>query len=63
MVATGGAPYSLAVDPTGRFAYAPNIDALTVSAFTIDATSGVLTPMAGPAAVTGFGPLGIALSR
>ena len=61
--AAGDTPDSVVVDPTGRFAYAPSIDTGIVSAFTIDATSGVLSPMGGPAATTGIGSLGIALSR
>ena len=43
--------------------YAPNIDASTVAAFIIDATTGALAPIAGPPAATGSSPLGITLSR
>jgi DNA-binding beta-propeller fold protein YncE len=56
-------PYSIAVDPTGKFAYAPNIDASTVSAFAIDPTSGALTLLGGAPVPTGLAPLGITLSR
>jgi DNA-binding beta-propeller fold protein YncE len=35
----------VAVDPSGKFAYVANAGAGTVSAFTIDTTTGVLTPI------------------
>lgn len=39
--------YSLTVDPTGKFVYAASIQSGSVSAYTIDATTGALTPVAG----------------
>ena len=45
----GLAPLHIALDPTGKFLYAANINMQdsTVSAFTIDVSSGVLTPVSG----------------
>lgn len=43
----GESPYSVAVDPSGRFVYAVAIDAVGVYGFTINSTTGVLTAMSG----------------
>ena len=43
----GASPYGVAIDPTGRFLYEPNIFSNNVYGYTIDATSGTLTPAAG----------------
>src|SRR3972149_189299 len=48
-VMTGGnGPNSVAVDPSGNFVYVANIVSDNVSAFTIDASSGALTPVSCP---------------
>jgi DNA-binding beta-propeller fold protein YncE len=44
----GGDPVGLAVDPSGRFAYAIDGRGGAVSAFTIDANSGALAPIGSP---------------
>jgi 6-phosphogluconolactonase (cycloisomerase 2 family) len=44
---TGDLPYDVAITPAGTFVYIPNYNDATISAFSIDATSGVLTPIAG----------------
>ncbi len=58
-VAVCGGPLSanaVAVDPTGKFAYVTNCVSGNVSAYTIDATSGALTPVAGSPFAAGDGP-------
>lgn len=60
----GSFPVSVAVDPTGQFLYAANCasfnclgaDFGTVSAFTIDSTTGALTPLAGSPFAAGREP-------
>src|ERR1700735_1641578 len=59
-------PESMVVDHSGRFAYVANIvsngsDLATISMFTIDSTTGVLTPTTPPTIGTGFLPQGIGI--
>ncbi|HVV48438.1 MAG TPA: beta-propeller fold lactonase family protein, partial [Polyangia bacterium] len=50
-------PYSVAVDPGGRFVYLGNDDANLVSAFSLDPATGALAPTAGsPFTVNGLQP-------
>jgi 6-phosphogluconolactonase (cycloisomerase 2 family) len=42
-----GGPWSIAVDPKGRFAYAVNVANDTISAYAIDGNTGALTPLPG----------------
>jgi 6-phosphogluconolactonase (cycloisomerase 2 family) len=42
----GPTPYSVAVDPQGRFVYVPS-DGAGVTVFSVDAVTGILTPVAG----------------
>ncbi len=42
-IAAGTSPSSVAVDPSGKFAYVANADSNTVSMYTINATTGALT--------------------
>jgi 6-phosphogluconolactonase (cycloisomerase 2 family) len=50
-------PYSLAIDPAGRFVYVGNDDANLLSVFSLDPASGALAPIAGsPFNVTGLQP-------
>jgi 6-phosphogluconolactonase (cycloisomerase 2 family) len=42
----GPAPYSVAVDPEGRFVYVPS-DGAGIAVFSVDAPTGALTPIAG----------------
>ena len=47
---------------TPGFAYVPNHGSNTVSAYTIDATTGALTSVAGSPFATGTGPFAVAVS-
>ena len=56
----------MVVDPAGRFAYVANLmsnasDEATISMFTVDSSSGVLTPTTPATVPTGFFPQGIAI--
>jgi 6-phosphogluconolactonase len=42
-----GGPWSIAVDPNGRFAYASNVANDTISGYAIDGATGALTPVPG----------------
>jgi 6-phosphogluconolactonase len=55
-------PSSIAVDPTGKFAYVANSVTNTVSAFAIAPTSGALTPISGSPFPAGLQPAAIAIS-
>jgi 6-phosphogluconolactonase (cycloisomerase 2 family) len=44
---TGGEPFDVAVTPASTFAYIPNFKDGTISAFSIDPTTGILTEIAG----------------
>jgi len=57
------APNDNAVDATGRFLYVANMNCGSVSAFSIDATTGKLTDVAGSPFPAGSGPYGVAISR
>jgi 6-phosphogluconolactonase len=51
------APYSVAIDPAGRFVYVGNDDANQLSAFSLDAATGTLNPIAGsPFTANGLQP-------
>lgn len=70
-VATGStpqepAPESMVADRAGRFVYVANLvsnasDAATISMYTIDPTTGILTPTTPATVPTGFLPQGIAI--
>lgn len=58
--------YSMAVDPSGKFAYVPNFSGFilvpgSVQGYTIDSTSGALTPISGSPVPTGPNPTSIAI--
>jgi len=62
---TGSDPSSLTLDPSGKFVYVANTADATISAFTLDSTSGALSVVTGspfPSGGNGTinGPLGIA---
>ncbi len=61
----GVTPFAVAVDPKGKFVYVANsgtaLVAGTVSAFSINATSGALTPVAGSPFAFGLFPLTLAV--
>ena len=52
-VAAGAYPDAIAIDPLGKWAYVVNGDANTVSQYTINQTTGALTPMSTPTVATG----------
>jgi len=56
-VATGGYP-SVTVDPSGRFAYSIN-GSNNISGYTIDASSGALTPLPGSPFAAELGPFSV----
>lgn len=62
-VAAGTNPVSVAVDPSGKFAYVANLGSHSVSAFSINATTGALTPLGSPTFATGLSPTGVTTSR
>jgi len=47
-ITSGLTPFSIGIDPTGRFAYAANIDSDSVSAYNINPSTGVLSAMSVP---------------
>jgi 6-phosphogluconolactonase len=62
---TGSDPSSLTTDPSGKFVYVADTADATISAFTLDSTSGALSVVAGSPFPSGgqgtnHGPLGIA---
>jgi DNA-binding beta-propeller fold protein YncE len=59
--ATGGAPFSITVDPKGRFAYVANLDSRNVSAYRLNASTGALAPAVTPTIPTGNRPASVAV--
>jgi 6-phosphogluconolactonase (cycloisomerase 2 family) len=56
-------PNSVAVDPSGRFAYVANSLATTVSVYNINATTGALSPISGsPSFTTGPNPASVTVN-
>jgi DNA-binding beta-propeller fold protein YncE len=47
LLASGLSPFSVTVDPSGRFAYVTHRGSNNISGYTITATTGALTPIAG----------------
>src|ERR1035441_5883316 len=65
-VYTGPIPFDLAVSPNGKFAYVVNNDSgmgndIGVAQYTVDSTTGVLTPSTSEWVATGDGPTAIAV--
>jgi len=66
--AAGSGPRSVAVDPSGKFTYVANQCGVTctvngnVSAYTIDSTTGALTPVSGSPFAAGSFPLSVAIA-
>src|SRR6185503_15174225 len=58
----GANPNSIAVDPSGKFAYVANSASSSVSAYTIDAGTGALGAVAGSPFFTQFGALARAVA-
>ncbi len=55
----GQSPYSVAVDPAGKFAYVANEGSNTVSAYTIDSDTGALKAISCSTCSTGEGPTAV----
>ncbi len=68
-IGTGGNAFGaedMVVDPAGRFAYVANLmsnadDEATIAMFTVNSSTGVLTPTTPPTVPTGFLPQGIGI--
>src|SRR6266852_999651 len=60
-IAAGSNPVSVAVDPSGKFAYVANFNSNDVSMYTIDVTTGTLTSIAPWALATGSNPMSVAV--
>jgi hypothetical protein len=52
-------PAAVSVDASGRFAYVVNRDSNTVSAYSINPSTGALTPLATPDFATGAAPVSV----
>jgi 6-phosphogluconolactonase len=59
--ATESFPLSMAVHPTGKFAYVVNNASFSVSGYTITATNGALTPIPGSPFAAGVSPIFVAV--
>jgi DNA-binding beta-propeller fold protein YncE len=57
----GNLPVAIAVDPTGSYAYVVNQMDATLSAFSIDSSSGALTSVSGSPFATGTSPNSVAI--
>ena len=58
--AAGFGPYSVTVDPSGRFAYVANVGLFEhVSAYTINSSTGALRAVSGSPFAAGNGPLSV----
>jgi 6-phosphogluconolactonase (cycloisomerase 2 family) len=61
-VATGAKPVAIAIDPSSQHLYALNQGSNNISAYSIDATTGVLTPLVGSPFATLTNPVSFALT-
>jgi hypothetical protein len=59
--ATGSLPNSIAIDPSGKFAYVGNMGSNSISGYAIDGTTGALNPILGSPFATGGGPSSVAI--
>jgi 6-phosphogluconolactonase (cycloisomerase 2 family) len=59
--ATGINPFSISIDKTGNFVYVGNDGSASISEFTLNGTTGVLTPVAGSPVAAGTSPDFIAI--
>lgn len=60
-IAAGGGTHAFTIDSTGRFAYAANFNDNTVAAYTVNASTGVLTAVGAPVPVGGFNPRSVSV--
>jgi 6-phosphogluconolactonase (cycloisomerase 2 family) len=61
LFATGLNPFSVSVDSTDHFVYTGNDQSANISEFTLDITTGILTPIAGSPVAAGKNPDFIAI--
>jgi len=59
----GGSPISAAFDPTGSFLFAANVNSNNISAFTINQSSGILSPASGSPFPSGPNPQSVAITQ
>src|SRR3984893_8329454 len=60
---SGNSPVSAAIDPTGSFLFTANVNSNSVSAFTINLNTGILTPVAGSPFAAGASPQSVAIQH
>ena len=58
----GSDPLFITVDPSGKYAYTANEQSADISAYAIDGTTGVLTPVAGGPFTAGIDPFTVSIS-
>ena len=58
----GRSPNSVTVDPTGQFAYVANFGDNTVSAYTINSSTGALNAVGGSPFAAGNAPYSVAIA-
>ncbi|MFZ3266319.1 MAG: beta-propeller fold lactonase family protein [Terriglobales bacterium] len=59
----GDSPISAAIDPKGLFLFAANVNSNSVSAFTINQSSGILTPVTGSPFASGRSPQSVVIEH
>lgn len=60
---SGDSPISAAIDPKGLFLFAANVNSNTVSAFTINQNSGIITPVVGSPFPSGRNPQSVVVEH
>jgi YVTN family beta-propeller protein len=60
-IAAGSFPSSIAIEPSGKFAYVANSVSNDISIYSIDAATGVLTPFVTGTIAAGLSPTSIAI--
>ncbi len=60
-VGAGTFPLNVVIDPSGRFAYVANQNSNDISVYTVNSTTGALTPVAGSPFAAGENPRAVAL--
>jgi len=60
---SGDSPISAAIDPKGRFLFTANVNSNSVSAFTINQSTGMITPVSGSPFPAGPNPQSVAIQQ
>ena len=60
---SGDSPISTAIDPKGRFLFTANVNSNRVSAFTINQSTGMITPVSGSPFPAGPNPQSVAIEQ